>query len=125
MVPGNTVLVGVAQARDIEFVANYPGDWMLHCHLPHHMMNQMSRWSGLMSRQGTGMPAGVRHESGNGHVDGTPGAPMGDDYGPSLGRGIGVGSTNDQTVSNGGPHAGMHMHSASDVAPNANRVATP
>jgi FtsP/CotA-like multicopper oxidase with cupredoxin domain len=40
--PGNTVLVGVAQARDIEFDAAYPGDWMLHCHLPHHMMNSMS-----------------------------------------------------------------------------------
>jgi FtsP/CotA-like multicopper oxidase with cupredoxin domain len=40
--PNNTVIVGVAQARDIEFDANYPGDWMLHCHLPHHMMNSMS-----------------------------------------------------------------------------------
>lgn len=40
--PGNTVLVGVAQARDIEFDAKYPGPWMLHCHLPHHMMNAMS-----------------------------------------------------------------------------------
>jgi FtsP/CotA-like multicopper oxidase with cupredoxin domain len=39
--PGNTVLVGVAQARDIEFRADYAGDWMLHCHMPHHMMNQM------------------------------------------------------------------------------------
>ncbi len=39
--PGNTVLVGVAQARDIEFVADNPGDWMIHCHLPHHMMNSM------------------------------------------------------------------------------------
>jgi FtsP/CotA-like multicopper oxidase with cupredoxin domain len=39
--PGNTVLVGVAQARDIEFEAKTIGDWMLHCHLPHHMMNQM------------------------------------------------------------------------------------
>jgi FtsP/CotA-like multicopper oxidase with cupredoxin domain len=38
----NTVLVGVAQARDIEFDAKYSGDWMLHCHLPHHMMNSMS-----------------------------------------------------------------------------------
>jgi len=44
--PGNTVLVGVAQSRDIEFVANNPGDWMLHCHLPHHMMNQMSSMVG-------------------------------------------------------------------------------
>ena len=40
--PANTVLVGVAQARDIEFVADNPGDWMVHCHLPHHMMNSMS-----------------------------------------------------------------------------------
>ena len=40
--PGNTVLVGVAQARDVELLAGRPGDWMLHCHLPHHMMNQMS-----------------------------------------------------------------------------------
>jgi manganese oxidase len=40
-VPENTLLLGVAQARDIEFEAKYEGDWMLHCHLPHHMMNQM------------------------------------------------------------------------------------
>lgn len=39
--PGNTVLVGVAQARAFEFIANNPGDWMIHCHLPHHMMNNM------------------------------------------------------------------------------------
>lgn len=40
--PTNTALVGVAQAKDVEFDAIYPGDWMLHCHLPHHMMNSMS-----------------------------------------------------------------------------------
>ena len=40
--PANTVLVGVAQARDIEFVANNPGEWMLHCHMPHHNMNSMT-----------------------------------------------------------------------------------
>jgi len=39
--PTNTVLVGVAQARVVEFDAKYPGDWMIHCHLPHHMMNSM------------------------------------------------------------------------------------
>jgi hypothetical protein len=39
--PGNTVLVGVAQARVVEFDAKYPGAWMIHCHLPHHMMNSM------------------------------------------------------------------------------------
>src|SRR5213593_1135643 len=39
--PMNTVLVGVAQARVVEFEAKYPGAWMVHCHLPHHMMNSM------------------------------------------------------------------------------------
>jgi FtsP/CotA-like multicopper oxidase with cupredoxin domain len=39
--PMNTVLVGVAQARVVEFDARYPGSWMVHCHLPHHMMNSM------------------------------------------------------------------------------------
>jgi FtsP/CotA-like multicopper oxidase with cupredoxin domain len=40
--PMNTVLVGVAQARVVEFDAKYPGSWMLHCHMPHHMMNNMT-----------------------------------------------------------------------------------
>jgi FtsP/CotA-like multicopper oxidase with cupredoxin domain len=40
--PTNTVLVGVAQAKVIEFDAQYPGAWMIHCHLPHHMMNSMT-----------------------------------------------------------------------------------
>src|SRR5438270_2355027 len=99
-VPGNTVLVGVAQARDIEFVANNPGAWMLHCHLPHHMMNQMSSNVGPMSRMRRGMPAGVDMNLGMGMLNGAPGAPIGEDYGPSLGRGMGVGSTQDQMVAN-------------------------
>ncbi len=97
-VPGNTVLVGVAQARNIEFIANNPGDWMFHCHLPHHMMNQMSSNIGPMSRPGKRMPAGVDMETGMGMLRGTPGAPTGEDYGPSLGRGLGVGSASDQAV---------------------------
>lgn len=47
--PGNTVLVGVAQARDIEFDAKYAGDWMVHCHMPHHGMNQMVSMAGPMT----------------------------------------------------------------------------
>jgi manganese oxidase len=100
--PGNTVLVGVAQARDIEFVAINQGNWMLHCHLPHHMMNQMSSNVGLMTRVSRGgMPVGVSMENGMGMLTGEPGVPTGDDYGASLGRGMGVGSTNDQPTSNG------------------------
>ena len=99
--PGNTVLVGVAQSRGIEFVANNPGDWMIHCHLPHHMMNQMSSSVGKMTRTNPGMPAGVGMESGMGMLTGTPGAPLGEDYGASLGRGMGFGATTDMATSNG------------------------
>jgi manganese oxidase len=126
-IPGNTVLVGVAQSRDIEFVANNPGDWMLHCHLPHHMMNQMSSVAGPMVRSRSGMPAGVSMNQGMGMLEGSPGAPMGGDYGPSLGRGMGVGSTNEQSVANGlgkqnmqGEMHGMHMQP--DISPNALQV---
>jgi manganese oxidase len=37
----NTVNVPVGTTRDIEFVADNPGDWALHCHKTHHVMNQM------------------------------------------------------------------------------------
>ncbi len=99
--PGNTVLVGVAQARDIEFVANNPGDWMIHCHLPHHMMNQMSSTAGKMTRT-AGMPAGGDMNTGMGMLQGAPGAPLGEDYGPTLGRGLGgVGNAADTATTNG------------------------
>jgi len=39
--PETTVLVPVGSTRDIEFVADTPGDWALHCHMTHHIMNQM------------------------------------------------------------------------------------
>jgi manganese oxidase len=39
--PESTVLVGVGQTRNIEFISDAPGDWALHCHMTHHVMNQM------------------------------------------------------------------------------------
>ncbi|MBN4050145.1 copper oxidase [Desulfobulbus sp. AH-315-M07] len=39
--PETTVLVSVGQTRDIEFIADAPGDWLMHCHMTHHVMNQM------------------------------------------------------------------------------------
>ncbi len=122
--PGNTVLVGVAQARDVEFVANNPGDWMLHCHLPHHMMNQMSSIVGSMTPR-RGMQAGLSMNTGMGMLAG------GDNYAPSLGRGMGFGSDAETATTNGptSPHAmknamgGMDMSSDnSDIAPNAASV---
>jgi manganese oxidase len=49
-VPGNNVLVGVAQVREFEFIANNPGDWVMHCHMFHHMMNHMVSGVGPGSR---------------------------------------------------------------------------
>ncbi len=37
----NTVLVPVGSTRAIEFIADNPGDWTMHCHMTHHVMNQM------------------------------------------------------------------------------------
>jgi len=37
----STVLVPVGTTRDIDFIADNPGDWALHCHMTHHIMNQM------------------------------------------------------------------------------------
>jgi len=36
-----SVLVSVGTTRTVEFVANNPGDWAFHCHMTHHVMNQM------------------------------------------------------------------------------------
>jgi manganese oxidase len=35
------VLVAVGQTRAFELVADEPGDWAMHCHMTHHVMNQM------------------------------------------------------------------------------------
>jgi len=39
--PETTVLVPVGTTRDVEFIASEPGDWAMHCHMTHHVMNQM------------------------------------------------------------------------------------
>jgi hypothetical protein len=96
---GNTTLVGVAQARDIEFVADRLGDWMLHCHLPHHMMNQMASNVGPMTRLGQGMRAGGSMEEAMGML--REGQATAENKAPSLGRGLGVGATLDVAVMNG------------------------
>ena len=40
--PETTVLVPVGTTRDVEFIADNPGDWALHCHMSHHTMNAMA-----------------------------------------------------------------------------------
>jgi manganese oxidase len=96
---GNTTLVGVAQARDIEFVADRIGDWMFHCHLPHHMMNQMSSNIGPMTRLGQGMQGGASMEEAMGMLRDSHSTA--ENKAPSLGRGLGVGSAADMARANG------------------------
>ncbi|MEJ7617892.1 MAG: copper oxidase [Pyrinomonadaceae bacterium] len=107
--PGNTVLVGVAQARDIEFDAVAPGDWMLHCHLPHHMMNQMVSMVGPMSHAVHGTQTGKGMEEGMGIV--TQGHALSGDLGPAFGRGTGESTSPERNISNlVGPSAQQQQH---------------
>ena len=100
--PANTVLVGVAQARDIEFEANNPGDWMFHCHMPHHMMNHMASMAGPMMEPGHGMshamPAGMGMAEGMGMMQ--QGVALDAENGASLGRSIGIGADHEKPSTN-------------------------
>ena len=96
--PTNTVLVGVAQAKDVEFEATYPGDWLLHCHLPHHMMNHMASMVGPMTHAGEGMHTGMGMEEGMGML--RQGHALAEETGPSLGRAIGGGADFDKATTN-------------------------
>ena len=96
--PANTVLVGVAQAREIEFDAKYAGDWMLHCHMPHHMMNQMVSMVGPMTEMHGGMHTGMSMEDGMGMLQ--QGHALSEEFGPSLGRAIGIGADFEKATTN-------------------------
>ena len=110
-IPGNTVLVGVAQVREIEFVANNPGDWMLHCHMFHHVMNFMSTMVGPMGGHTVeGMRAGQSPTGGMGIATG--GTALSDAYGPSLGRGMGEQIGMDRAVGNMTVMPGMRLPGA-------------
>jgi len=109
--PANTVLVGVAQARDIEFEAKYPGDWMMHCHMPHHMMNQMVSMVGPMTHSGRGIHAGMGMEEGMGMP--RQGHALSEENGPSLGRAMGIGSDFDQPTT----HMPLHAHQSGESKP--------
>jgi FtsP/CotA-like multicopper oxidase with cupredoxin domain len=99
-IPGNNVLVGVAQARDIEFVASYRGDWMMHCHMFHHMMNHMTSMVGVMSgHTRSGSPAGGDMATGMGML--TRGQALSEENGAQLGRGTGEQTGGERAVGNG------------------------
>ncbi len=113
--PGNTVLVGVAQARDIEFDAVFVGDWMLHCHLPHHMMNQMVSMVGPMAHAGHGAQTGKGMEEGMGMVMGDHA--LSEDLAPGMGRGMGMTSQERNTSNAVGPHNQHQGHGQAPASP--------
>lgn len=45
----NTINVGVGETYDIEFVADNPGTWVFHCHLPHHTAGLNGNEGGMLS----------------------------------------------------------------------------
>ena len=119
--PTNTALVGVAQAKDIEFDAVYPGDWMFHCHLPHHMMNQMVSMVGPMTHLGSGMHSGLGMEEGMGII--RDAHALSEDLGPSMGRAIGLPNRERETTHLVGREGtSQHQHAESQQAQDPWRV---
>jgi hypothetical protein len=99
-VPSNNVLVAVAQVREVEFIANNPGDWLIHCHMFHHMMNHMTAMVGPMAHMGHGgMPAGNDMAAGMGMN--MRGPALSPENGPSLGRGMGELTGGERAVGTG------------------------
>lgn len=45
----NTINVASGETYDIEFTADNPGNWPFHCHIPHHMSNNMQLTLGGMT----------------------------------------------------------------------------
>ena len=45
----STINVPPGTTRDVEFVADNPGDWAVHCHKVHHTMNQMGHGLPIMT----------------------------------------------------------------------------
>lgn len=59
----NTLAVHPGQTMDIDFLANNPGVWPLHCHILAHMVDNRDVMSGLMTvvqYEGFGLPAMMR-----------------------------------------------------------------
>jgi len=83
--PETTVLVAVGQSRDVEFIADEPGDWAMHCHMTHHVMNQMGDKFPLM----IGVPPGKGDEITKTLLPGY--MPMGNDGMGEMGKHVQMG----------------------------------
>ena len=86
--PETSVLVAVGQTRDIELVADAPGDWIFHCHMTHHMMNQMGhRFPNLLGVDTEGLEPRLRSLLPDYMTMGQTGM---DEHAEHLGKGLAV-----------------------------------
>lgn len=94
---------------------------MFHCHLPHHMMNQMVSMVGPMTHTSSGMHSGMGMEEGMGII--REGHAMSEELGPSLGRAIGM-STFEKATSHlvGVQENQQHQHDAQMASMDAQQV---
>ena len=61
LLPETTVLVPVGSAKVIEFIADNPGDWIFHCHMTHHTMNQMGHgFPNMIGMDSEGLDSKIR-----------------------------------------------------------------
>lgn len=59
--PETTVHMPTGSTRTIEFVAHEPGDWVMHCHMLHHVMTQMGHHFGnVIGLDSTGLDRRIR-----------------------------------------------------------------
>jgi hypothetical protein len=81
---------------------------MLHCHLPHHMMNNMVSMVGPMSHADMGIHTGMGMQEGMGMI--REGNATVENMGPGMGRGMGNTADREQATSNlVGQPASAHM----------------
>jgi FtsP/CotA-like multicopper oxidase with cupredoxin domain len=140
--PEVTTVIGVGQTRDIEFVADNPGDWAFHCHMSHHTMNAMGhgianpvgvklgslesrirqQLPGFMAMGESGMQQHLEHA---GHMQGPENSlPMTQGNGPYGPMGMGGMMTLLKIRAGLKGDADPGWYSGSDV-PRARRVSTP
>jgi len=61
--PEITVHMPTGSTRTIEFIASEPGDWVMHCHMLHHVMTQMGhRFGNLIGMDKSGLDKKIRKQ---------------------------------------------------------------
>ncbi len=59
--PETTVHIATGSTRDFEFIADAPGDWVMHCHMLHHVMTQMGHdFGNVIGMDTTGLDKAMR-----------------------------------------------------------------